>query len=308
MSQVDDAAFVRNFSLVLVFLVVVGIVAFILAKVVNGAFQATVTDDEVATERLAPVGNANIGEPFVMGGAESTTAAAGAEPAAAAGPVDVGAATYGKICFACHDAGIGGAPKIGDKAAWADRLQKGPEMLVSNAINGFQGDAGIMPPKGGMASLTDDEVRAAVMHMLAAVGEGGDAAAAAAPAPAPAAAEPAADAAAATPAAEMPAVEEPAAAAAAAEPAAPAVADGRGKEVYDSACFICHATGVAGAPKIGDVAAWEPRIAQGSETLHTHAIKGFMGEAGLMPPKGGRMDYSDDDVKAAVDYMVNSSQ
>jgi cytochrome c5 len=303
MSQVDDAAFVRNFSLVLVFLVVVGIVAFILAKVVNSTFQATLTDDEVAAERLAPVGNANIGEPFVMGGAESTTAAAGAEPAAAAGPVDVGAATYGKICFACHDAGIGGAPKIGDKAAWADRLQKGPEMLVSNAINGFQGDAGIMPPKGGMASLTDDEVRASVMHMLAAVGEGGDAAA---PAPAPAA-EPAAEAAAATPAAEIPAAEEPAAAAA--EPAAaPAVADGRGKEVYDSACFICHATGVAGAPKIGDVAAWEPRIGQGSETLYTHAIKGFMGEAGLMPPKGGRMDYSDEDVKAAVDYMVNSSQ
>lgn len=301
MSQVDDAAFVRNFSLVLVFLVIVGIFAFILAKVVNGNFQATLTDDEVATERLAPIGSANVGEPFVVGGA-GTTAAAGTETAAAGEPVDVGKAAYGKICFACHDAGVGGAPKIGDKAAWADRLQKGKEMLVSNAINGIQGDAGIMPPKGGLASLSDDEVRAAVMHMLAAVGEGGgDAAAAAAPAPAAALAPAASD----EPAADMPATEEPAAAA---EAAAPAVAEGRGKEVYDSACFICHATGVAGAPKIGDVAAWEPRIAQGTETLHTHAIKGFMGEAGLMPPKGGRMDYSDDDVKAAVDYMVNSSQ
>lgn len=299
MSQVDDAAFVRNFSLVLVFLVIVGIFAFILAKVVNGTFQATLTDDEVATERLAPIGSANVGDPFVVGGADST-AAAGAETAAAGEPVDVGTATYGKICFACHDAGVGGAPKIGDKAAWADRLQKGEEMLVINAINGIQGDAGIMPPKGGMASLSDDEVRAAVMHMLAAVGEGGgDAPAATAPAPE---AAPAPDANA-EPAAEMPAAEAPAA-----EAAAPAVAEGRGKEVYDSACFICHATGVAGAPKIGDVAGWEPRIAQGTETLHTHAIKGFMGEAGLMPPKGGRMDYSDDDVKAAVDYMVNSSQ
>lgn len=298
MSQVDDAAFVRNFSLVLVFLVVVGIVAFILAKVVNSNFQATLTDDEVASERLAPIGSANVGEPFVVGGAQAT-AAAGTETAAAGAPVDVGAATYGKICFACHDAGVGGAPKIGDKAAWADRLQKGTEMLVSNAINGIQGDAGIMPPKGGMASLSDDEVRAAVMHMLATVGEGGDTAAAAAPAPE------AAPAASAEPAAETAATETPAAAE---ESAAPAVAEGRGKEVYDSACFICHATGVAGAPKIGDVAAWEPRIAQGTETLYTHAIKGFMGEAGLMPPKGGRMDYSDDDVKAAVDYMINSSQ
>ncbi len=297
MSQVDDAAFVRNFSLVLVFLAVVGIIAFILAKVVNGNYQATLTDDEVATERLAPIGSANVGAPFVVGGADSASAA-GAETAAADGPVDVGAATYGKICFACHDAGVGGAPKVGDKAAWADRLQKGEEMLVINAINGIQGDAGIMPPKGGMASLSDDEVRAAVMHMLASIGEGDAPAAEAAPeaAPAPAAsAEPAAE----TPAAEAPAAEET---------AAPAVADGRGKEVYDSACFICHATGVAGAPKIGDVAAWEARIAQGTETLHTHAIKGFMGEAGLMPPKGGRMDYSDEDVKAAVDYMVNNSQ
>ena len=276
MSQVDDAAFVRNFSLILVFLVVVGIVAFILAKVVNGNYQATLSHDEVTADRLAPIGRANVGEPFVVG-AEIPAAGAGTEMAAAAGPVDVGAAAYGKICFACHDAGVGGAPKKGDKAAWADRLQKGQEMLVSNAINGIQGDAGIMPAKGGLASLSDDEVRAAVMHMLAAVGEGSGAAEAA-PAPAAATSE------------------------------AEAEADGRGKEVYDSACFICHATGVAGAPKIGDAAAWTPRIAQGNETLYTHAVKGFMGEAGLMPPKGGRMDYSDDDVKAAVDYMVNSSQ
>lgn len=296
MSQVDDATFVRNFSLVLVFLVGVGIIAFILAKFVDGSFEATLSDDEMVAERLAPIGNVNVGEPFVVGAAEPA-AGAGAETAAAAGPVDVGAAAYGKICFACHDAGVGGAPKTGDKAAWADRLQKGQEMLVSNAINGIQGDAGIMPPKGGLASLSDDDVRAAVMHMLAAIGEGGGAAAEAAPAPA-AATEVVAE----TPA---PAAAEPAAPAAA---AAPAVADGRGKEVYDSACFICHATGVAGAPKIGDVAGWEPRIAQGTETLYMHAIKGYMGEAGLMPPKGGRMDYSDEDVEAAVDYMVSSSQ
>jgi len=291
MSQVDDAAFIRNFSLVLVFLVIVGIIAFILAKIVSAGFMETQSNDVVVAERLAPVGSVNVGEPFVVGEEKSAT---GGDVAvvADAGPADVGAATYGKICFACHDAGVGGAPKNGDKAAWADRLQKGQEMLVMNAINGMQGDAGIMPAKGGLASLSDDEVRAAVMHMMASIGEG-DSSAEAAPAPAPEAE--------AAPAAEPAAAEAEAA-------AAPVVAEGRGKEVYDSACFICHATGVAGAPKIGDNAGWVARIAQGNDTLYTHAVKGFMGETGLMPPKGGRMDYSDEDVRAAVDYMVVNSQ
>lgn len=285
MSQEQDAIFIRNFSLVLVFLTIIGIIAVIIAKIVYSNFLTTQTREEVVSERLAPVGSVNVGEPFVLGveaGAEVETVAV-----AESGPVDPGKATYGKICFACHDAGVGGAPKLGDKAGWADRLQKGTEMLVSNAINGFQGSAGIMPPKGGLTSLTDDEVRASVLYMIAAI----DASVATAT-PATAEAAPATT--------EVEAVADAAA-------AAPAVAAGRGKEVYDAACFICHATGVAGAPKIGDTGAWTPRLAQGMDTIYTHAIKGFMGEAGLMPPKGGRMDYSDDDVKAAVDYMVENS-
>ena len=288
MSQVDDAAFIRNFSLVLVFLTVVGIIAFILAKIVYADFLETQGDSETVAARLEPIGSVNIGEPFVVG---QEGAGGGATMAAAdsAAPADPGAAAYGKICYACHDAGIGGAPKMGDKDAWADRLQKGTEMLVSNAISGIQGEAGIMPARGGLASLSDEEVRAAVMHMLASVGEAREGASTSAP-----------DAAATTAAAPAEAAPEVSAEPeAAGEPMA--AANGRGKEVYDSACFICHATGVAGAPKIGDTAGWEPRIAQGTETLYTHAIKGFMGEAGLMPPKGGRMDYSDDDVRAAVE-------
>ena len=66
--------------------------------------------------------------------------------------------------------------------------------------------------------------------------------------------------------------------------------------------------GVAGAPKFADAAAWTDRIAKGNDTMYSNAINGFMGEAGLMPPKGGAMDLSDDDVKAAVDYMVANSQ
>ena len=82
----------------------------------------------------------------------------------------------------------------------------------------------------------------------------------------------------------------------------------KGKKVYDTACVVCHQTGVGGAPKIGDKAAWADRIAQGEATLTDHAIKGFQGKTGMMPPKGGRTDLSDEDVKAAVSYMVESNQ
>jgi cytochrome c5 len=85
-------------------------------------------------------------------------------------------------------------------------------------------------------------------------------------------------------------------------------ADDHGKKIYDTTCVACHAAGVAGAPKLGDKAAWAPRIAQGADTLHTHAIKGFQGKAGMMPPKGGNMSVKDEDVKAAVDYMVSQSK
>ncbi len=77
-----------------------------------------------------------------------------------------------------------------------------------------------------------------------------------------------------------------------------------GQKVYQQACFACHGTGAAGAPKLGDKAAWKPRIAQGKEVLYKSAIEG----KGAMPPKGGRADLSDADVKAAVDYMVAQSK
>lgn len=91
-----------------------------------------------------------------------------------------------------------------------------------------------------------------------------------------------------------------------AKAAAPA-AD-RGKQVYDMVCFACHADGIAGAPKLGDKALWGPRIAQGMDTLVNHAINGFQGSTGVMPPKGGRMDLSDEDIKAAVSYMVDQAK
>lgn len=77
-----------------------------------------------------------------------------------------------------------------------------------------------------------------------------------------------------------------------------------GEQVYNGACAACHATGAAGAPKTGDAAAWSSRIAQGNATLVKHAIEGL----NAMPPKGMCMDCSDDEIKAAVEYMVNKSK
>lgn len=80
-----------------------------------------------------------------------------------------------------------------------------------------------------------------------------------------------------------------------------------GQSVYQSKCLACHATGAAGAPKMGDKAAWEPRIAQGMDILVKHAIEGFKGAKGYMPPKGGFSSLSDDEVKSAVAYMVKET-
>ena len=73
---------------------------------------------------------------------------------------------------------------------------------------------------------------------------------------------------------------------------------------YQSACFACHGTGAAGAPKLGDKAAWGPRISKGKDTLYDHALHGF----NAMPAKGGNAGLSDDTVKAVVDYLVSQGQ
>ncbi|MEJ6006253.1 c-type cytochrome [Paucibacter sp. AS339] len=93
--------------------------------------------------------------------------------------------------------------------------------------------------------------------------------------------------------------------------AAPVVAAAEnevGKGVFGKTCAMCHAAGVAGAPKPGDKADWGPRIAQGKDTLYKHAIEGFTGAKGMMPARGGGSTLSDDEVKAAVDFMVAKSE
>lgn len=95
----------------------------------------------------------------------------------------------------------------------------------------------------------------------------------------------------------------------AAAPVAAAAAGARsGQDVYQSACFACHGTGAAGAPMVGDAAAWGPRAAQGIDTLLSHAVNGFTGSKGMMPARGTCGNCSDDDLKAAIEYMVENSK
>ena len=81
-----------------------------------------------------------------------------------------------------------------------------------------------------------------------------------------------------------------------------------GPQVYNSACLACHGAGIGGAPILGDAAQWVERVAQGADTLREHALQGFSGTTGYMPPKGGRLDLSDSEIEAAVDYMVGEAQ
>lgn len=91
-------------------------------------------------------------------------------------------------------------------------------------------------------------------------------------------------------------------------PSAPVVAENElGKKMFNKTCSMCHAAGVGGAPKPGDKADWAPRIAQGKDTLYKHAMEGFNGNKGAMPARGGAPSMTDDEVKAAVDYMADKS-
>ena len=204
-----------------------------------------------------------------------------------------GEEVYKGICAACHASGVLNAPKLGDKGAWASRIAQGYETLVKHAISGINQ----MPPKGGATDLSDFEVASTVAYMANSAGAKFSPPQEAAPAKtAQTAVAPA------QPAAQSTAAAQPAAAPSGQTPAASAKADpAKGKSVYDSLCMACHAAGVAGAPKAGDKALWAPRIAQGVPTLYESALKG----KGAMPPKGGNAALPDDDVKAAVDYLVS---
>lgn len=91
------------------------------------------------------------------------------------------------------------------------------------------------------------------------------------------------------------------------EEAAPVSTTLSGAQVYNKACNVCHGSGIGNAPMLTNAADWEARIAQGIDTLKDHAINGFGGSAGFMPPKGGNASLSDVEVHAAVEYMIEEA-
>ena len=194
-------------------------------------------------------------------------------------PLRSGEEVFKGQCAACHATGAAGAPKLGDAAVWGPRIKTGFEALVQSSLKG----KGAMAPQGG-GDFNDTEIARGVAYLANAAGaKFAEPAAAGGAAAAPAAtAQPA-----------------PAAAAAPAGGADQAV----GKKVYESTCVACHGSGVAGAPKFGDKAAWAPRLAAGFDEVLKIATNG----KGAMPPKGGS-GASDADFKAAVEYLVNSAK
>ena len=266
-------------TIVLAFLVpILGIVLIVqLVTHHPGADPNALTPESVAA-RIQPVGRIEFGAP---------TAAAGARS---------GEAIVKATCATCHQAGVANAPKIGDAQQWAPRIKEGLKGMLANAVKG----KGAMPPRGGDASLTDDEMARAIVFM--ANQSGGKLKEPAAPKeaakPEPAKPAPQQQAGAAPPEPKPAAEAKPAA-----EPK-PAAGSADGKAVYDKICFACHAQGLAGAPKLGDKAAWAPRIKQGTATLVQSVTQG----KGAMPPKAGSPALTDAELRAGVDFMVSQSK
>ncbi|WP_404376336.1 c-type cytochrome [Vreelandella aquamarina] len=256
----------------------------------SGAYAQDAERDAIA-ERLAPVGQ------LCLQGQDCGTAAAPAAASSGGGDEVDGEGIYNNVCMACHETGAAGAPVRGDEAAWAERTEQGFATLLDHAINGI----GAMPARGGNPNLSDEEVEAAVAHLVSPVMEvpelgGGEEAAAEATDEGSSD-----DMAANEAAAEAPAAEE----AAASDAEATGGDSGLdGEALYASVgCAACHGAGVAGAPKLGDAEAWGPRIEQGKDALYQSVFNG----KGAMPPRGGS-SASDEEIMAVVDYMVSQVQ
>lgn len=197
-----------------------------------------------------------------------------------------------KLAFLCSVLAIAGC---GDKQE-ADTAKQETGSMIEQAKETARGAADAAKDATAQAA---DQAKAAADATAKAAGNGTSAAADTAADMAQAGQEAAGDAAAAAAAAVAPA---------AGESAAGAADLALGQTVYEGKCKACHGTGAAGSPKLDDKANWAPRIAQGMDTLVKHALEGFKGTVGYMPPKGGFATLTDDEVKAAVAYMVSQAK
>lgn len=330
----EDNSFMNTFLIILGILILFTVAVFTIANMLSNASSDAVKSTEAYQQQQA----VEIGDRIMKVGSVETF-----DPSAKP-EVRSGKQIYDAVCTSCHQSGVLNAPKVGVADDWKPRMTGGFDGLVAGGTNG----KGAMPPKGGDASLGDLDMQKVVAYMLKESGldapdldtDGSESAAPTttptAPAEtsiAPASTAPtsetvtqtitetatsAATTVTATAAAATAAVTGAAAstmkaitgivpkADKAAAPKVAAISDNleKGKGIYKTACFACHDSGVAGAPKLGDKAAWEPRIAAGMDAMMEIALNGKRG----MPPKGGRLDLSTEDIQAAVAFMASEGQ
>ncbi len=163
-----DQKFFDMYSLVIGALAIAALGIFVLAMKISDRTQGIYTREGAeyqgaVAERIRPFGE------VYMPGEEGASAAPVAQTVSEPEPVAAalsGPQVYNDACLACHGAGIGGAPVLGDAEAWAPRIAQGIDVLKNHAINGYQGSAGYMPAKGGRTDLSDEEVANAVDYMV----------------------------------------------------------------------------------------------------------------------------------------------
>ena len=157
--KVTDAEFYKIFTIVSVIIIVLAILIAILANIFAGDLSAS-SNDQVQIQnnthqRIAPSGKINLASNPTI---EQTVVVASVSEIKSFSGADV----YKNVCMSCHTSGAAGAPVIGNGAQWSERLSKGKDTLYANAINGI----GVMPARGGVSSLSDEEVKLAVDYIL----------------------------------------------------------------------------------------------------------------------------------------------
>jgi cytochrome c5 len=167
-SAEHDRKFFDNFMLVLGVLIGVTGLLYVLSRVISANTQERYVLADPAlkaavAERIEPVAK------VAVAGQDNSALQQPQQQAAPAAAADLsGDAVYNMACVACHGAGVAGAPKFGDSGAWAPRIAKGMDTLIKHSIEGFQGQSGFMPAKGGRTDLSDQSIINAVEHMVSA--------------------------------------------------------------------------------------------------------------------------------------------
>jgi cytochrome c5 len=162
-SEEHDRIFVRNFSIVIVALMVFTVLIILLALAIHKSQdqEPSAARQAATEERLQPLAGVYAGETGRAAAQAEAAAAAAAEPQVAFdGSLD-GQMIYQRVCAACHDAGVAGAPTLA-RETWGDRIDQDREDLIASVINGL----GAMPPRAGRNDLSDEQVAASVDYML----------------------------------------------------------------------------------------------------------------------------------------------